>query len=199
MEILQLFTDGGGFDKGNGKFRAVSSFRLFKDDRLIHEGTHVEEDRTNVYGEIRGIADALVHAEQYTKADPQIEIVKLYTDSMLCLNSLTKWIFGWIRKQRDGVFYASNGKPVMNQEEIKRAFVAMQKLRERKIAVKLHHINSHMPMKDVQNQHQKFMQRNMTKLSFDEFMFIYLQNKKCDAMIQTAHAEYIENQKLQNI
>lgn len=199
MEILQLFTDGGGFDKGNGKFRAVSSFRMFKDDYLVHDGTHVEEDRTNVYGEIRGIADALVKAEEYTKADTQIQIVKLYTDSMLCLNSLTKWIFGWIRNQRNGVFYASGGKPVMNQEEIKRAFRAMQQLRERKIAVKLYHINSHMPLKDVQKQHQKFMQRNLIQLSFDEFMFIYLQNKKCDAMIQQAHAEYIEKQKPQNI
>lgn len=103
MTELLLFTDGGGFDKGEGKFRAVSSFRFFNGEKeLINSNVTISEDGTNAFAEINGIANALEHVQSYIEAGELEDVnVKIYTDSMNCLLSLTVWIFSWIKLEKE--------------------------------------------------------------------------------------------------
>lgn len=201
MKTYQIFTDGGGFDKGGYNFRAVSSYRFFNESQeLIHSDVIITETGTNQYAEICAIANAFENAYKYFEAlaeEEQQEFhIKLYTDSMLCYDSLTKWIYGWIKKAKNGVFMTRNG-PVLNQDQIKKAFFYLTELRK-KGSVKLYHINSHTAKKDVKKLKKKFQEFNKCKVTDDEFLFIYLQNKNCDQMIQVAHEKYVEKQKAPN-
>jgi ribonuclease HI len=199
MTKFWIFTDGGAFDKGGYKFRAVSSFQFFNENKeLIHKNIKITEDGTSPFAEINAIANALENASSYIETAKLKNVqVDLYTDSMLCYNSLTLWIFSWMKKAKNGIFISSSGQPVLNQEEIKRAFKAMTKIR--KVGkVNLYHINSHKSKKDLKKLKTKFEKFNKIKVSDEDFLFIYLQNAKCDKMIEEAHAEFLENQKPKN-
>jgi ribonuclease HI len=202
MEEFLIFTDGGAFDKGGYNFRAVDNFRFFKvtDRELIHKEICITEEGTSPFAEINAIARALENAYEYVKAAKLKEYdIKLYTDSMLCYNSLTMWIYSWMKKAKKtkGVFMSSSGQPVLNQEQIKKAFYYLTELRK-KGTVTLFHINSHTAKKNVKKLKEKFEKFNKCKVTDDEFLFIYLQNSICDEEIKKAHDEFIENKKPKN-
>lgn len=196
-EKIWLFTDGGAFDKGEYNFRAVSSFRMFKDDKeLIHKDVRITEVGTSPYAEIQAICDGLTSAHDYIQeVDRTNIIVTLFTDSMLCHQSLTKWIFGWMKKAKDGVLYNSKGEEVANQKEIKYAFNKMLQIRKMDCQVMLFHVNSHTSKKGLRKLHQKFEKFNNIKIPYEDFEFVYVQNEECDKMIKEAHAEYVTNKK----
>jgi ribonuclease HI len=204
MSEFLIFTDGGAFDKGGYNFRAVDNFRFFKkteeDNELIHKEICITEEGTSPFAEINAIARALENAWKYCKATEAKNVdVKLYTDSMLCYNSLNSWIYSWIKKSKytKGVFISSSGTPVANQEQIKKAFYYMLEIRKFG-KVTLFHINSHKAKKDVKKLKKKFEGFNKCKVTDDEFLFIFLQNAKCDEEIAEAHAEFIEKHKVGN-
>lgn len=192
-----IFTDGGAYDKGNGKFKGFSSFRIFNEKgSLVKENCFVLEEGTTPLAEITAIAVALYHAykiiTEFGKKD-DIEF-ELYTDSMLCYNSLTSWIFNWIKNAINGIFYSSNKKPVLNQNVIKTAFDLILKIN--KIGgIKLFHINSHVAAKNIDKLKIKFEKFNKCKITNDKFLFIYLQNSKCDQAIKDKFNEVSTNTK----
>jgi ribonuclease HI len=162
MIKIRVFTDGGSFKKDNGKFRAVSCFRIYQDYELIDGGAEEEihEDKTNNYAEIYSIMKALERTVAYLKAIGKCEYeVELCSDSKLCIDSLTKWIYNWIKTAKDGVYYNSTGDKVANQEVIKEAFKLVFKLRKYG-SIKLWHINSHKPKSKLKELHKKFMNSN---------------------------------------
>jgi len=196
VKIL-VFTDGGGFKREDEGFDAVSVFRIFtenppsKDFQPLVNQEFVIERKTSAYAEIYAIAKALenvfLFVEEYKKP---IKSVNIYTDSMLCYKSLTEWIYSWMKKSKDGTFYSSNGTPVANQEEIKTAFSYMGKLRNRNIHTKFFHINSHTAQCKVKTLKKKFEKFNRCAVTDEEFLFYYLQNKKCDEAVKKSYEEY---------
>jgi ribonuclease HI len=202
MSEFLLFTDGGAFDKGQGKFRAVSSFRFFNGEKEFIKGNlTIVEEGTSPFAEINAIALGLEHVSSYIEAAELKDVhVKIYTDSMICYNSLTQWIYNWMRKAKKNntkTFISSSGTPVANQEQIKKAFKHMTDIK--KVGkVSFFHINSHTAKKNVKDLQKIFEKFNKVKLSEEDFLFIYLQNAKCDKMIEEGHAKFIENNKPKN-
>jgi ribonuclease HI len=193
MVKIRIFTDGGSFKKDNGKFRAVSSIRIFRDYELIDGGAEEEihEDKTNNYAEIYSIKKALERTVSYLKTiGPCKYEVELYSDSKLCIDSLTKWIYNWIKTSKEGIFYNSNGDKVANQEVIKEAFKLVFKLKKYG-SIKLWHINSHKPKSKLKELHKKFMKSNKCIITYEDFVFAYWKNKECDEAVKTAHSAYL--------
>jgi len=196
MTRLRIFTDGGAYAKDNGKFTAVSSYRIYKDDELLHDKQEVHDDKTNNYAEIYAIATALENVQDYLEvAEPEEFSVEVYSDSLLCVQSLNVWIYNWIKKAKDGVMYNSTGQKVANQELIKRAFKIKYKLKGH---INVWHINSHEPLKKVKELYKKFLKFNKCDITYDDFLFAYLQNKKCDEAIDPIYREFIKNNNVDN-
>lgn len=189
MIRFRIFTDGGAFQKEEG-FVGVSSYSLFKDNELLHEETTVHETGTNNYSEIFAIAKGLENMVKYLNVNDEIEefIVELYTDSLLCLKSLTLWIWNWLKKAKGGIFYNASNEKVINQELIKEAFKYLQLLKGK---YKIYHINSHQPLSKVKEQHKKFQKFNNTDMSFEDFMFAYMNNQKRDTKIKESYELYL--------
>lgn len=190
MEIL-VFTDGGGFKKTGGKFDGVSAFRIYTRVNGNYEELETRqifmEDRTSAFAEINAIAEALLAVRGHVEKNKWKDYtVRLYTDSMLYFRSLTQWIYGWMKTAKKGIFYGSKGEPIVNQDQIKAAFQQMQMLWANG-EVKFYHINSHVAKKKVKDLRKKFEEFNKCKVTEDEFLFIYLQNQKCDQDVQAMY------------
>ena len=201
MIKFYLFTDGGQFRKQKEPpvFDSVTSVRVLcridgGEPELLHTEQVVNVDSTGNFSEVNAIRKSLGwvvktlrDSELYT-GDVEIE---LYTDSMLYHQSLTKWIYGWLKRAKAGYMYSSSKTPVANQEEIIIAFKFMEWLRIRKNAsVKFFHVNSHTAKKSFKFYKDKFEAFNKCKVSNDEFAFILLQNQYCDESVKTAYKQY---------
>jgi len=190
--IYRIFTDGGAFKKTDTLFRSVSAYRLYKEYTIIHGDVELHEDKTNNYAEIYAIAKGLrLFLDYIQESGDEDYKVELYSDSLLCVNSLTKWIFKWVKGAKNGVFYNSNGVEVANQELIKEAFKYIVKLKGK---IKIYHINSHQPTTKLQEMYKKFKKFNKCDMAYDDFVFAYYKNKECDEAIQLYYKEYMEKQ-----
>lgn len=193
MKRILIFTDGGGFKKEDSEsYTATSAFRMFKyeDNEFIFvcKNTEIYEVGTNNYAEINAIKNGLKTAREYIKSIDDSNVrVEIYSDSDICVRSLTEWIWGWIKNSKDGQLYNSEGKLVKNQEVILKAFKIMEKIREGGGVVRFYHINSHGSIDNIKDLRSKFMKRNSCKVSLDDFCFFYLQNKQCDLMVKEAY------------
>lgn len=197
-----LFTDGGGFPKPDGrKFDSASSIRVFITvneickSELIFSEEYVNPDTTNNFAEIFAIRKALDFIVDKTQESDQKAEVCVYTDSMLYYNSLKSWIYAWIKRARKGILYSSKNEPVINQGEIISAFKIMQSLLKHNKPVQFFHINSHNKSKGKtlswEKQKEKFEKFNKCELSDDDFLFLLLQNKKCDESVKTAYNKFV--------
>jgi len=107
------FTDGSSL--GNGKKTAKSGFAVvFPHYPEYDVGIPLRGiNQTNNRAELSGIIKSFEIADII---DPKKEMTLIiYTDSELCINSLSKWIFNWIRKD----WKKSDGKPVLNIDLLK--------------------------------------------------------------------------------
>lgn len=201
MNGLYLFTDGGGFPRKDkeGGFDGVSNFRFFDEEKnLIKSFSAVYEKKTNNFGEIHAMAVGLADAYNYLTAKEQKDfVINVITDSKISHTGLKEWIYNWIKNQRDGVFYNSKGEPVANQEEFKAAFAVMTKLKETG-NVHLYHIKSHYPIKKIKDLKKYFETFNRLKLTDEEMLFVYEQNKACDESVETAYREFVKNKNIYN-
>lgn len=201
MITFLIFTDGGQFriQDNPPKFDSVTSVRVLhiidnKEPELVYEEQVVNLNSTGNFSEINAIRKGLGWVAKKIKESELYEggfKVKLYTDSMLYYNSLTKWIYGWIKRAKNGILYNSNDEPVINQEEIIASFKIMEWMRkEHKIPIKFYHVRSHVSNKNIGHIKKKFEKFNKCKVTDEEFAFILLQNSLCDKAVKKAYEDY---------
>ena len=71
---------------------------------------------TNNDGEIRAIYLGVLYALKYKD---YFKYINLFSDSNLCIQTLTNWIYTWcLSKDANGIIYTGGGTPVMNQSVI---------------------------------------------------------------------------------
>lgn len=111
---LVVFTDGSAL--GNGKKGAKAGYAaVWPNHPHLTFAKPLEGDtKTNNRAEFMACIDAL---EAANREDPTMsEIVHVYTDSELLINTVTKWMRGW---KRNG-WKKSSGDPIMNADLVKR-------------------------------------------------------------------------------
>lgn len=204
-----IITDGGGFRKENKEYDASSAFLIFhrpdarkqRMDQSAHldSAGMVTPGKTMAYGEMCAIALALERILPHIMALPEKErkltTIRVYTDSNNCYMTLTAWIYSWLKYGGDGFgkpFRNREGKIVMHQDAIMRAFVTKSQLQELGAVVKFYHINSHTAKKNRGDTRLLFQQYNDCLISKEDFYFIHEMNKVCDALVKETYYAYKE-------
>ena len=127
---LICFTDGStlnnGKDNSKGGFATVWPFHQELDyaEKL--------QPCTNNRAEYSGVIHALKQADQLDPAKTKTLII--YTDSMLIVNSMTKWLPNWKKNN----YVKSDGKPVLNLDLIQ---ILENNMKERNVIFK--HVMAH--------------------------------------------------------
>ena len=124
MSKFIIGTDGGAYKQNDGTFDSVAAMRIYGDERLMYKEAILLKGRTNNYAEIYAIMRGLKAIDSYIRVNKikNAEVI-LITDSELCWKSLTQWIDGWLQNASDALLKNSEGKPVVNQEIIKMAYI----------------------------------------------------------------------------
>lgn len=195
MSKFIIGTDGGAYKQNDGTFDSVAAMRIYGDERLMYKEAILLKGRTNNYAEIYAIMRGLKAIDSYIRVNKikNAEVI-LITDSELCWKSLTQWIDGWLQNASDALLKNSEGKPVVNQEIIKMAYIYYLRL-ESKCKIKLCHINSHCSINNLDKDLKKFNKKNKMKLNIEEYELLYAINDECDKMVAECYTGYIISQK----
>lgn len=111
VEQLVCFTDGS--TPRNGDKNAKGGCAVVWPDHSEYNTSFCLENTTNNRCEYSAVIRAF---EQAVEIDPECKkTLIIYTDSMLIVNSMTKWLSGWKRNN----YIKSDGKPVLNDDLIK--------------------------------------------------------------------------------
>ena len=134
MSII-CFTDGSA--KNNGKLNCRASFSVVWPNNMEFNCAEEIEDfegikPSNNRGEYSGAIKALEIADLIdTTREKKLDI---YTDSMLLVNTMTKWIANWKRNN----WIKSDGNVVLNVDLLKRLLQLTEKRKTSFIYVKAH-------------------------------------------------------------
>lgn len=102
-----IYTDGGS--RGNSSKPdepAAWAFIVTKNGEKLGSKSDAMFGKTNNQMELTAILEALKWANKFG------EQVSIHTDSQLCIDSITKWMFGWANKG----WKKADGQPVKNQD-----------------------------------------------------------------------------------
>lgn len=136
LENLVVFTDGSCMR--NGRVGAVGGIGIHFPDRELKDVSKVYKGTcTNQKTELYAILQALRYINSRLKISEYRIIVK--TDSMYCINCITKWVEGWI----DHNWVKRDGKPVANRELIEKIYKYYLKY-----FIIFDHVNAHTEKKD---------------------------------------------------
>lgn len=195
MSKFIIGTDGGAYKQSDGTFDSVAAMRIYGDERLMYKEALLLKDKTNNYAEIYAIMRGLKAIDSYITVNKikGAEVI-LITDSELCWKSLTQWIDSWLQNASDDILKNSEGKPVMNQQIIKMAYIYYLRL-QTKCKIKLCHINSHCSINNLEKDLKKFNKKNKTKYKIEEYELLYAINDECDKMVEECYTGYIMSKK----
>ena len=134
-DVLNIFTDASIL-KYNDVETYIGSYG-FHDPK--NDITFCELDRysTNNRSELKGVISALEYA---IKVRDKYNYINLFIDSMLCVETINNWIYGWIRNSIDGVLYSASGEPVKNQDLI---IYIIRLIADNRLNVNVFHIKGH--------------------------------------------------------
>lgn len=139
--FINVFTDGSCIqsNKKNVGSRPAGYACVFPEYPKLNFAAKLEgKEKTNNRAEFTACIVALQIAEN--DIDPKFERpIKVYTDSELLINSLTKWLPGWKAKN----WKKADGSPVKNVDLLK---VLDELLKKRKAVFK--HVRAHTGKKD---------------------------------------------------
>lgn len=131
MSSLVCFTDGSAIKNGSPNARASYSV-VWPEHPHMNVAVSIPPPCTNNRGEFSGAIRALQQADEL---DPLKEHkLVIYTDSMLLVNSLTKWISKWIKNG----WVKSDGSEVLNKDLLKLLVDGMEKRKVDFVHVKAH-------------------------------------------------------------
>lgn len=109
MSILKIFTDGSCHS--NGKIEASAGYGIYFPNKEYPNinGELLYPPITNQRSELYAILESLniINIKEYDK-------IFIYTDSMYCINCLTKWIYVWEKNK----FKTVKKKDVLNKDLI---------------------------------------------------------------------------------
>ncbi|XP_050078277.1 ribonuclease H1 [Anopheles maculipalpis] len=127
---VHVYTDGSC--EGNGTARAVAGLGVyFAEGHALNTSKPVSGRATNNCGEIQAASLAIRLARQQG-----IRRLVINTDSQFLINSITKWLPGWKRRN----WTLSSGGPVKNKTD----FVELeQELSAGDIEIKWNHVDAH--------------------------------------------------------
>lgn len=111
----------------------------------------------------------------------------LITDNGFSFESLTNWIHSWIKNARNGVYYNSTGKPVANQDIIKKVYYVLTKL-----DIRIYHIRSHIPKSKFTEYRGKFNKVNKMNLTDEQFRWLSMNNDNVDKVAQDGLLDYLD-------
>ena len=131
LQNIIVFTDGSCM--ANGKLGAVGGIGIHFPDRELKDVSKIYEGKcTNQRTELYAILKTL----QYINSRLGLEKYRVFikTDSMYCINCITKWAPGWIKNG----WLTKNKTPVANKELISRIYKYYVKF-----IVFLEHVEAH--------------------------------------------------------
>lgn len=110
---IDVYTDGAC--PSNGRGASVAGVGVaFPDHPDLNVSEALRDRPTNNRAELSAILRALEVADE--RIDPaRRRAVRVHTDSMLCVNTFTKWLAGW---KRNG-WRKADGAPVMNADLVR--------------------------------------------------------------------------------
>lgn len=191
MKRIIVSTDGSAIMNENGNYDSAYAFVIFKGNEIIKEESGALLRHTNNYAEMYAIYKATKYLLESKISASEIEEIVIVTDSELCLNSLTVWMKGWLKKSNNEKLFNSKGELVKNQELIKSAFINILMINPI-IPVKLYHINSHESETKKVKMYEK-MNKQIPDLLYEEFELMYEGNNKCDINAREALKNYLNN------
>ena len=132
---IRLYTDGSILKNQNGSFGWL----------VVDESEVVEEKAVRLDGstisilELNGILEGLKSCRAlYPKKDFNLS-VDVYSDSKMSVNALTVYFKDWEKRAKEGIWYATTGKPVANQD----IFKEIKKLEKDFIKINYIHVSGH--------------------------------------------------------
>jgi ribonuclease HI len=185
---IYVTTDGSAIANENGGYDSASSFVIFDNTKIIKEETNLHIRHTNNYAEMYAIYKSTKFLLESNLQDYD-EII-IVTDSELCLNSLTVWMKGWLKKATNEKLVNSKGELVKNQELIKSAFINILMINPT-VPVRIYHINSHEPESKKVKLYEK-VNKKIPDLTYDEFDLLYKGNNKCDVNAREALKNHLK-------
>jgi len=110
--IIDVYTDGAC--PSNGRATVAGAGVAFPEYPHLNVSETIRDAPTNNRAELTAILRALETVD--TRIDTtRRRTVRVYTDSMLCVNTFTKWLAGW--KRHD--WRKADGAPVMNADLVR--------------------------------------------------------------------------------
>ena len=106
MKEIIIYTDGSS--KGNPGPGGWGSIVFLPNDAVSELGGS-EGDTTNNRMELKAAFEALLMIERKGASEGDIIV---HTDSAYLINGITKWVYGWERKN----WFTAAGEPVLNQD-----------------------------------------------------------------------------------
>lgn len=129
--MLVCFTDGSAFNNGN-KLSKCGFAVVWPHHPQKDYSQHLHSGSTNNRAEFSAVIHALCQADEIDPSKTKTLIV--FTDSMLLINSMTKWVQQWEKKG----YKKADGTDVLNADLIR---VLRDKMKRRDVTFK--HVKAH--------------------------------------------------------
>ena len=114
---LNIFTDASVYSEDKKWFASCPGAVCVIGNTIIDRHQYIVCDSTNNEGEIMAIRLGVYFALKYRN---NVRQINLFSDSKICIQGLTNWIYSWVNNiNSNGSLYTNSNKPVANQEIIK--------------------------------------------------------------------------------
>lgn len=173
MVKIQLFSDGGSFKKGKV---AISVGLMYINRKKILSCEKINFNKTSDFAELFAINKLLSRAYGYCKQKGILNDeyhIDIFTDSLTSISNILSDKDITVNSMRDQIIC-----------EIRDTLDKFDN------NVSFYHIKSHISGSNLKMSHKMFCKVNNIEIPFDEFLFIYQQNKKCDNTVSKEYKKY---------
>ena len=176
---IQIFTDGGVF---TSQKISISTGIVFVDKKKVITCNKINYNKTSDFAELFAINKLLSRTYGYCRQKDILDenlLINIYTDSLSSIN---------------GIMSKEDSNNERRNELLHEIREAIDKFDNRVI---FYHIKSHVSGSNLKTAYKMFCKENNVDISFDDFLFIYQQNKKCDKTVSKEFKKYMKAKKIQ--